>query len=86
MPRQKVGVEDGWLHKKEGGSGRVIKWVRELGEWTKVQTIIRQGRGNYIKAAVKAGGVQWVANKPVEPAVATTTHDKPARQVSPENN
>ena len=35
-------------------------FVKQLGEWTKVSTLIRQGKRNYIQAAIKAGWVQWL--------------------------
>ena len=65
-PGKAPGFLGGWLHRTAQARGRTSKWVKGLGTWTKVQTVIQKGWGNYIKAAVKSGWVEWHAVRPSE--------------------
>ena len=57
-------ASEGWLHKLTTGTGRMSKWVHDLSEWTKVETVARQGKGSYVLAAIRKGHIVWHARRP----------------------
>lgn len=65
MKAKPVLFEEGWILKLPRISGRVQRWVKDLGEWTRVQTLVRQGRRSYVQAAIKRGWVEWHGQRTV---------------------